>query len=45
MKMMNNVVDNNVDIFDKNININDVYCKHKCAVKANVVYVVTCHMS
>ena len=42
MKMMNNVVDSNVDIFDKIFNINDLYCKHKCAVKANVVYVIFC---
>ena len=47
MKVMNVNVDINFDIFEesnKTININNayhVYCKHKCAVKVNVVYVVT----
>ena len=47
---MNNVVlivDINVDVFEdktKLFNINNVYyvyCKHQCAIKVNVVYVVT----
>ena len=47
---MNNVilfVDINVDVFEElfNINVYYVYCKHQCAIKVNVVYVVTYDMS
>ena len=48
MKIMDYVVVNvdiNVDIFEVNINnVYDIYFKHKCAVKENVVYVVTYDM-
>ena len=33
-------VDINVDVFEELFNIKNVYCKHKCAIKVNVVYVV-----
>ena len=51
MKIMNNViliVDINVDVFEELFNINNVYyvyCKRQCAIKVNVVYVVTYDMS
>ena len=44
MKIMNNViliVDINVDVFEELLNINNVYyvyCKHKCAIKVNVMH-------
>ena len=50
MRIMNNViliVDINVDVL-RNCNINNVYyvyCKHQCAIKVNVVHVVTYDMS
>ena len=42
------IVDINVDVFEELFNINNIYyvnCKHKCAIKVNVVYVVTYDMS